>query len=158
MKIFCDTCFSPSHLFNFMEACSSWWVDLGGLTGRIEFTVEFWDISIMNVLHLPGECRQISLPRANILGPLNYPRLLNPVFKVTSGHTTREVQWVLLGGSLGKRIAALAAGTHDKIISSQPIHGVSPEQPLWEGVCQMDHRAQCWPKSGLSTCICVRQE
>lgn len=102
MKIVCDTCFSPSHLFNFMEACRSWWVDLGGLTGRIEFTVVFWDISIMDVLHLAGEYRQISLPRGSILEPLYYPRLLNPVFKVTSGHTTREVPVDVAGRWLGK--------------------------------------------------------
>lgn len=69
------------------------------------------------VLHFPGECRQTSLPRASILEPLNYPRLLKPVFKVTSGHTTWEApvgvggRWLRKGGC--SRQEALAATTWD---------------------------------------------
>lgn len=93
-----------SCLFNFMKACRSWWINPVRLTGRTEFIVEFWGIAITDVLHFPGKCRQISLPGAGIFEPLNYPRLLKPVFKVTSSHTTREVpmgvagRWLWKGG------------------------------------------------------------
>lgn len=65
-------------------------MNLGRLTCRIEFSVEFQGVSITGVLHSAGECRQISLPGASILEPLSYPRLLNPVFRVTSGHTAAQ--------------------------------------------------------------------
>lgn len=69
---------------------------------------------------------------------------------------------MVLGGGSGKghpqREETCSSHSGLRIVGPQPSHDVSPEQPFCEGTCQMHHRAWSWPKSGLSSCVCVRHE